>query len=107
MGLAEVAQGDGAINGRNDLGETNICWSLCEHVSAANASLGANETGAFEGEKNLFEVWLGETSSVCDVANRGGRTCFGVQRKRQKCPAGIITSCRNSHKPIVGGELVG
>jgi hypothetical protein len=107
MGLAEVAQGDGAIDGGNDLRESDIGWSLSEHISAANASLGAHKTSAFEGEKNLFEVRLGETSSVCDIANRSGRACFGVQRKRQKCPAGIITSCRNSHTAIVGAQLVG
>jgi hypothetical protein len=39
MGLAEVAQGDGSVNGRNDFGKTNIGWSLREHVSATNTSL--------------------------------------------------------------------
>jgi hypothetical protein len=49
MRLPEVAQGDGAVNSRNDLGESDIGWSLREHVSATNASFGAHETGTFEG----------------------------------------------------------
>jgi hypothetical protein len=69
MRLAKVAQGDGAINGRNNLREANIGWCLCEHVSAAYASFGTHKAGAFEGQKNLFEVGLGESRTVCNVTN--------------------------------------
>jgi hypothetical protein len=78
MGLTEVSQGDGSIYSRNDLGKTNICRGLCEDVPAANAAFGTHKAGAFQSKKNLLEVRLGETGSVCNVANRGRRACFCV-----------------------------
>jgi hypothetical protein len=42
VGLAEVAESDGAVYCRNDVGESNIGWGLGKNVAAADASLGTH-----------------------------------------------------------------
>jgi hypothetical protein len=39
MGLAKITKGDGAIDGRYNVGETNVAWSFGQHVTAANSAL--------------------------------------------------------------------
>jgi hypothetical protein len=42
VGLAEIAESDGAIDCRNDVGESNLGWGLGKYVTAADATLGAH-----------------------------------------------------------------
>lgn len=91
VGLAEVAGGDRTVDGPHDLGEPNRVGLAGKDVAAADASLRANETGALQGEQDLFEVGLRESGALGDLPH-GGRGGFGVERERQKGSGRIVTS---------------
>ena len=97
MGLAEVAECDGAVDGRHDLGESDVDGVAGEDVAAADASFRLDQAGALEGEQDLFEVRLGECGAFGDVAHRGGAALVCVQCQRQQGTAGIVTAGRDAH----------
>ena len=94
--LAEVAERDRAIDGRNDLGEQDLLGWPRQHVPAADAPFRTNESRALQGEQDLLEVGLGEAGAVGDVAH-GGRPGLGVQREREQRSGGIVTAGRDAH----------
>lgn len=104
MGFAEVAHGDGSVHRRDDLGQLYVVGSAGERVATADSSLRPDETGAFQGEEDLFEVRLGESGALGDVAHRSGSADRLVEGQAQESPTRIITSGRNTHERIVGGR---
>lgn len=105
MRLTEVPQSDWSVHRGDDLGQVNLGCRSCENVASSDTALGSHQTGALQCEKNLFEVGLGQSGSFGNVTNRRGTLTLCVQREREKCPAGIVSSSRNAHRAIVGGEL--
>ncbi len=97
MGLAEVAERDWSVDRRDDLGQSDVRGVTGEDVAAADTALRLDEAGAFEGEQDLFEVGLGKCGAVGDVAHGRGTLLVGVQRKRQKGTAGVVTAGRDAH----------
>ena len=97
VGLAEIAEGDGAVNGRHDLGEPDLGWIAGEDVPASDTPLRFHETGAFQGEQDLFEVRLRQCGALGDVAHGGGTALVCVQRQRQQGTTGIVTAGRDAH----------
>ena len=97
MRLAEITERDRTIDGGHDLGQQDLVGRTRQHVSAAHSAFGSDESGALEGEQNLFEVRLRERCSLGDVANRS-RSCFVVaERERKERSTRIIASGRHSH----------
>jgi hypothetical protein len=39
MGLAEITKGDGAVNGRNNVGQATVAWRFSQDVAASNSAL--------------------------------------------------------------------
>jgi hypothetical protein len=74
MGFAKVTGGDGAIDGRHDLGECYRFGCPGEDVPAADPAFGANESSAFEIQEDLLQIRLGESSAFGEVTHRGWRT---------------------------------
>lgn len=69
MGFTEVTERDWSVYRRNDFGEPDLGCGAGEHVSAADAALGPDETGAFECQQDLFEVWLGKAGASGNVGD--------------------------------------
>jgi hypothetical protein len=101
VGFAEITGDDRPVNGRNDLGERDALCRARQHVAATDAALGAHETDAFEAQKDLFEVGLGQARSLGEVADRGRRGEVGPQGEAQQRTAGVVTPGRNSHGHIL------
>jgi len=72
VGLAEVTSDDRAIDGGDDLGERYRFGASGEHVAATHAALGTHETDPLEAEQDLFQIGLGESGALGEVAHRGG-----------------------------------
>ena len=105
MRLAEIAECDRSVDGRDDLGESDLTRIACEHVPAAHAALGPHETGTLQGEQDLLQVRLGQTGALGDVTNRRRSGRVAVERQGQQGAAGVITACGHSHDAIVGAGL--
>lgn len=101
VGLPEVADGDGAVDGRDDVAERDRRWVSGEHVPAADAPLGADEASALQREEDLLEVRLRERGASSDVTNRDRRV-HTLQDQRQQGSAGIVPSSGYTHRGIVG-----
>jgi hypothetical protein len=97
MGFAEVAGHDGAFYRADNLAEGDVLGRSGQHISTADASLGPDQSGALEGEKDLLEIRLRQAGAFRDVPHRGGLRLPGVQRERQQCSTRIIASGRNLH----------
>lgn len=105
VGLAEVAKSDGPVHGRDDLGQPDLVRISGEHITAAHASLGANESGTLQCQKDLLQIGLGKSGAFGNVAHRGRPRGFGVQRERQQGAARIVTAGRHSHETNLGAGL--
>ena len=103
VGLAEVADGDRAVDRADDVAERDRRGLAGEDVAAADAPLGADEAGALQRQQDLLEVGLGEPGALGDVADRGGARLVAVQGQREQGPAGVVTSRRDLH----GAQLYG
>ena len=68
-----------------------------EHVAAADASLGADQSGALERQQDLLEVGLGQTGALGDVPDRRGSGFTAVQRQRQQCSTCVVATGRHPH----------
>lgn len=95
--LSEVAQRDGSIDGRDDFRESDLVWRPTEDVPATYTTLGANEAGTLEGEEDLLEVRLGQSSAFRDVSDRRWPSGVGVQCQREQGPTRIVTPRRDPH----------
>ena len=95
--LAEVAGHDRSVDGADDLAEGDLRRWAGQHVAAADAPFGSDEAGAFQGEENLLEVWLGEARALGDVADRRRRRFPRPQRQRQQRTAGVVAPRRYLH----------
>ena len=104
MRFAEITDGDGTVDRRDDLRELDVFGLTGECVSTSDTPLGPNQTGSLEGEQDLFEVGLGETGSLRDVAHRRRTRLRLVEGQAQQSPTRIITPGRNTHVLIVGGR---
>lgn len=102
VGFAEITESDGPVDGRDDLGETNVARWTSQGVAAADPALGTDQTGALEGQEDLFEIGLGEAGAFGDVLHRSRSRISRVQSQRQKGATGIVPSGRHSHNVIVG-----
>ena len=105
MGLSEITERDGAVDGRDDLGETDLGGRSGEHVTATDAALGANEPRTLQREEDLLQVGLGESGPFGDVAHGGRPGVLAVKGEREEGPTGIVTPSGDAHGPIVGGEM--
>lgn len=103
MGLAEIAERDRTVDGRDDLGETDLGGRSAQQVPATDTPLRPDESGAFEGEKDLFEVRLGEPGALGDVSNRR-RPAVVTQCQRQQCSTGVVASGGDAHTLTVGQD---
>ena len=79
--LPEVACRDRPVDGADDLTERDVTRRAGQHVTAADASLGANETGALQGEQDLLEIRLWQSRPLGDVPHRGRSRFTGAQRE--------------------------
>jgi hypothetical protein len=80
MGLAKVTKSDGAVYGRNNVRQTNIAWSFSQYVAATNAALRTHKSGAFQSEKDLFEIGLRKSSALGNISDRGRVSGLGMER---------------------------
>ena len=71
MRLSEIASNDRTIDRAHNVGETDFFGRAGEDVPTAHTALGSHKASALEGEKNLFEVRLGQTRALSDVTDRG------------------------------------
>jgi hypothetical protein len=90
VGLAEVTDGDGSVDGGDDLGQLDVLRALREHVTATHASFRSDESRTFQSEEDLFEIGLGESGALGYVANRGWSGRIGMQSEREQRSACII-----------------
>ena len=102
----KVADGDWTINGRNNIGQHDVLGFAGENVTATDASLRADEPGAFECKQDLLKVRLGECGALGDVTHRRRTNLIAMQRQAEERPAGIIPSGRDAHNvtltPTIG-----
>ena len=70
VGLAEVADHDRAVDRADDLRQRDVRRRSGQDVAPANAALGPHQTCALEGEKDLFQVWLGKPGALGNVTDR-------------------------------------
>ena len=101
VGLAEVAEGDRAVDRRHDLAEGDEARLPRQDVAAADAALRPHDAGALEGQQDLLEVGLREPGALGDVAHRGGAGLVGVERERQQRPARVVAPRRHLHAGTV------
>jgi hypothetical protein len=101
MGFSKVACSDWSVNGGNDFCQGNCVSRPGEYVSSADAPLGSNQTSAFEIEKNLLEVGLGESGTFCKVTDRSGSAIVVTKSQTQQRPTGVVPSGRYSHGAIL------
>jgi len=73
VGLAEVACDDRSVDGRDDLGQGDLFGVAGQYVATPDSPFGSDETGAFEGQQDLFEVGLWQRSAIGNVAHRSRR----------------------------------
>ena len=103
---SEVADGDWTIDGRDDVGQHDVLGFAGENVTAADASLRADEPGAFECKQDLLKVRLGECGALGDVTHRRRTDLIAMQREAEERPAGIVSSGRYAHSltltPTIG-----
>ena len=105
MGLTEITEGDGAVDGRDDLGEFDLGGRSREDIPASDAALRPHEAGTLQGEKNLLQIGLGKPGALRNVAHGGRADVLAVEGEREEGPAGIVTPSGDAHAPIVGGGL--
>ncbi len=98
----EVPDGDRAVDGADDLAESDRARGAGENVPPADAALGADETSSFEREQDLLEVRLAEAGALGDVAYRGGGGVIAMQRQREQGSAGVVAPRRDTHPDMVG-----
>ena len=98
VGLAEVAGGDGAVDGPDDLRQADLVGRTGQYVAAAHAALGADQAGALEGQQDLLEVGLGQAGALGDVPHRGGPAAVGVEGQGDQRPAGVVAPRRHLHE---------
>ena len=60
VGLSEVAGGDGAVDGGDDLGQGDLLRWAGQHVAAADAPLRADQARSLEGQEDLLQIGLGQ-----------------------------------------------
>ena len=107
VGLPEVARHDGAVDGRDDLGEGDVLGRPRQHVAAPDATLGAHEAGPLQGEQDLLQVGLGKSRAVGDVAHRGRRALGTAQGEGEQGPAGIVATRGHLHASMLPGGAAG
>ena len=91
----------GPSTARDDLGQGDLLGRPGQHVAAAHAPLGADQAGALQGQEDLLEVGLGQPGPLGDVADRGRALPVGVEGQREQGPAGVVTSGRDLHGPML------
>ncbi len=106
VGLAEVAQGDGTIDGPDDLGQGDLIWWSGQDVATTHAPFGANQACPFEGQQNLFQIGLRQPGAIRDIANRGWSVAVGMQSQGKQGPAGVVSSGRHLHW-VQASEIAG
>lgn len=105
MRLTEISEGDGTVDGGDDLAQPDLFWRSSKGVSASDAALGSDETRSLESQEDLLEIRLREGCSLGDVLDRRRAWIIGMKSERQECPAGIVTTGRDSHSFIVCLEV--
>ena len=101
MRLAEISDGDRAVDGRDDLGKFDVVRILCEDISATDAALRTDQPRTFQREEDLFEIRLGKACTFRDVANRSWTGRVGVEGEGQQRATRIVASRGNTHGLIV------
>ena len=59
MRLAEVAQSDRTVDGRDDLRESDLVRRTSQGVPAPDTTFGTHQSGSFQSQEDLLEVGLG------------------------------------------------
>ncbi len=101
VGEPEVTGHDGPVDRGDDLGQGDLLGWPGQHVAAADPPLGTDQAGALQGQQDLLEVGLGQAGALGDVPDRGGALPVRVEGQRQQRPAGIVTSSRYLHVPML------
>ena len=102
VGLAEISRRDGAVDRGDDLGQADVLREAGQHVATPDAPFRAHEPGTLEGEEDLFEVGLGQSSPLGNIAHRGG-VFAPVEGEGQQRAARIVATRRDSHSVILPG----
>jgi hypothetical protein len=95
--LAEVPEGDRAVDRGEDLGDADLLGGAREDVPATHAALRADQAGALQCEQDLLQVGLRQARALGDVADRRGASLVDSERERQQGAAGVVASGRHSH----------
>ncbi len=80
--FTEIAECDRSVNGSDDLAQADVLWGTCKGVAASDASFGLDQTGAFEGQEDLFEVGLRQCRALGNVLDRGRTGIFSMKSER-------------------------
>jgi hypothetical protein len=101
VGFAKVARRDRSIDRGHDLSQGDGFGGPGEHVAAAHATLGAHQPDALQAQQDLLKVWLGETRTFSEVANRRGLAVIVAKGQAQQRPTGVVPPCGYSHGAIL------
>ncbi len=83
VGLAEVTDGDRAVDRAHDVGQANLFGWAGQYVASADASLRTDQTGTLQRQKNLLKIRLRKTGALGNVTDRGRATLIRVEGERQ------------------------
>lgn len=101
MGLTKIAKGDRTVDCRDNFGKTDVVRGASQHVSAADTTLGLDETGAFERQQDLLKVRLGKRGSSRNVSYGGWTGRVAMERERQQSSTRVIASGGYTHSHSV------
>ena len=88
----------GPVDRGDDLGQGDALGRPRQHVAPAHAALGAHEADALQAQEDLFEVRLGQSGSLGEVAHRGRHRQVRAEGEAQQRSAGVVAPGRNSHR---------
>ena len=69
MRLTKVSRHDRTIDGADNVRQADLLGGMGQDIAASHPTFRSHQTCAFEGEENLFEVWLGESGAFSNVAH--------------------------------------
>jgi len=72
MGLAEVPDHDGPVDGRHHLAQREPLGQPSQYVPAAYSPFGTHYPGALESKEYLLQIWLGKARTLGDVPHGSG-----------------------------------
>lgn len=101
----KIAQGNRAINSRNNVRQTNLRSRASQNVPASNSAFRFHQASTFKCQQDLLQIGLRKRRSFSDVTHRSRACRFGMDGERKQGSTGIVTSGRNAHVLIVGAGV--